>query len=78
MVNGLLYKLWQLGEDSRAGTASYDITGRVAYTGQLALFMGMMQAMSKAEDVDTVDSLFPSDPLASWYQGAPGPLFMGI
>lgn len=63
--DGILYKLWGLDEDPRAGSASYS-DGRASYSGQLAVFMGGMQAMAMDEDAGAVDTMYPADPIGIW------------
>ena len=63
--DGILYKLWGLDEDPRAGSASYS-DGRASYSGQLAVFMGGLKAMASDEDAGSVDTIYPGDPIGIW------------
>lgn len=63
--DGILYKLWGLDEDPRAGSASY-ADGRASYSGQLAVFMGGMKAIAEDEDAGSVDTIYPGDPIGIW------------
>jgi hypothetical protein len=64
--DGILYKLWGLDEDPRAGTVSYSTDGLMSYSGQLAVFMGGMKAMAMDEDAGAIDTMFPADPIGIW------------
>lgn len=63
--DGILYKLWGLDEDQRAGTVSYS-QGQASYNGQLGAFMGGLKAMAMDEDAGAIDTMFPADPIGIW------------
>lgn len=59
---GLLYWLYKLGDDSRAGSAQTDSAGRVTgYTGQLGTYKAALHDMKSAEEFGFTESVFPSD-----------------
>lgn len=65
-MHGLLYWLYKLTDDARAGESVCDQYGRVVnYTGQLAIFHGAMNKMKMFEDGLFTDSVFPSDPMGT-------------
>ena len=75
---GLLYKLYLFGEDSRAGSVTYDSFGHASYTGQMGVFMAAMREKAMQEDANSVQGLFPDESIGGWFNGAPGPLLLGI
>lgn len=59
-MQGLLYWLYQLGDDARAGSAQTDATGRiVGYTGQLGTYKGALNRMKAGEEYGFTENLFP-------------------
>lgn len=63
-LEGLLYWVYKLADDSRAGSASTDASGRIiGYTGQMGIFHGALNTMAMAEDSLFTESVFPSDPM---------------
>lgn len=61
-LEGLLYWVYKLGDDSRAGMAQTDASGRVVgYTGQLGTFKAALNRMKNWEDFGHTDSVFPED-----------------
>lgn len=65
-LEGVRWKLYELGNDARAGIMRIDEEGRQSYTGQLGVFMNALFAMQQAEDLSNgEDPAFPSDPLGA-------------
>jgi len=65
-VEGLKWKIYQLGDDPRAGTMQYSKNGSMqrGYTGQLGLFMDTLLEMARTEDLQAGDEFsFPENPL---------------
>ena len=63
-LEGLLYWVYKLADDARAGSAQTDAFGRViGYGGQLGSYKAALNRMKMAEDFGFTDSLFPSDPM---------------
>jgi hypothetical protein len=63
---GLLWKVYQLIDDPRAGSMQLVTNGarQLQYTGQLAVFMTMLQEMARTEDLNAGDEFrFPEQPL---------------
>lgn len=63
---GLLWRVYQLTDDPRAGTAQLSHNGSQIqqYTGQMGLFMGLLKEMARTEDLGAGDEFrFPGDPL---------------
>lgn len=59
---GLLYWIYKLGDDSRAGSAQTDAAGRVTgYTGQLGTYKAALNKMKTSEEYGFTENLFPSD-----------------
>lgn len=65
-VEGLKWKLYQLSDDPRAGTAQYTKNGQSlrGYSGQLGVFFDAVLQMARTEDLKNGDEFeFPEDPL---------------
>lgn len=63
-LEGLLYWVYKLGDDARAGGAQTDAMGRVTgYTGQLGTYKGALGRMKAAEDFGFTESIFPGEPM---------------
>jgi len=63
-LEGLLYWVYKLADDSRAGNAQTDAFGRIiGYTGQLGTYKAALTRMKMAEDFGFTDSVFPSEPM---------------
>jgi len=63
-LEGLLYWVYKLGDDTRAGSATTDAYNRVTgYTGQLGTYKGALGRMKASEDFGFTDSVFPSEPM---------------
>jgi len=63
-LEGLLYWVYKLGDDQRAGSATTDAFGRViGYGGQLGIYKAALNRMKMSEDWGFTDSLFPSEPM---------------
>jgi hypothetical protein len=61
---GILYYLYKANNDSRAGAASFQ-DGRMAYSGQLAVWMGEIEMAAQEEREGSVDTFVPEDSLGS-------------
>jgi hypothetical protein len=64
--DGILYKLWGLDEDPRAGSVSTSADGQRSFSGQYAAFIAGLQAMAGEEDAGAIDTMFPADPIGIW------------
>ena len=63
-LEGLLYWVYKLADDARAGAAQTDAFGRITgYTGQLGTYKAALNRMKSAEDFGFTDSVFPSEPM---------------
>ena len=63
-VEGMLYWMYRLGDDSRAGSAVIDPkSGRTNYSGQLAVFHSAIDKMWAAEELQGTESIVPETPL---------------
>lgn len=63
-LEGLLYWIYKIADDSRAGMAQTDAANRVTgYTGQLGTFKAALGRMKSSEDFGFTDSIFPSEPM---------------
>jgi hypothetical protein len=63
-LEGLLYWVYKLADDSRAGSATTDAYTRITgYTGQLGTFKVALGRMKSSEDFGFTDSVFPSEAL---------------
>lgn len=63
-LEGLLYWVYKLADDSRAGSAQTDSFGRITgYGGQLGIYKAALNRMKSAEDYGFTESLFPSEPM---------------
>ncbi len=63
-LEGLLYWVYKLSDDARAGQAATDAYGRVVgYTGQLGSYKAAIQRMKSAEDFGFTERVFPADPM---------------
>lgn len=63
-LEGLLYWVYKLADDSRAGAAATDAYNRVTgYSGQLGTYKAALGRMKSAEDYGFTDSVFPSEPM---------------
>lgn len=63
-LEGLKWKYYQLADDQRAGSQQTDGHGHTAYTGQLGIFMNLLDSMARAEGAGYGDSQrFPSESL---------------
>jgi hypothetical protein len=66
-IEGLRWKVYDINDDPRAGTAVYDKPARrVRYTGQAGVFFDMLAYMASIEDLSSGDeSQFPSTPMGA-------------
>ena len=62
--SGILYYLYKANNDSRAGAASFQ-GGRMVYSGQLAVWMGEIEAAAEEEREGSVDNFTPEDSLGA-------------
>jgi hypothetical protein len=63
-LEGLLYWVYKLADDGRAGSATTDAYNRVTgYTGQLGTYKSALGRMKASEDFGFTDSVFPSEPM---------------
>lgn len=64
--SGILWRVYQLLDDPRAGTMQVQKNGRQVYqyTGQLGIFVDMLREMARTEDLGSGDEfMFPEQPL---------------
>ena len=72
-IEGVKWKYYQLGDDSRAGEMTTDASGRVQYTGQLAVFMSELHSMREQEDTGKGEGQrFPEDMIGVARSSSPG------
>ena len=65
-LEGLLYWVYKLADDTRAGSASTDAYNRITgYTGQIGTYKGALGRMKAAEDFGFTDSVFPSEAMGT-------------
>ena len=65
-LEGLLYWVYKLADDTRAGSATTDAYNRITgYTGQLGTYKGALGRMKAAEDFGFTDSVFPSEAMGT-------------
>ena len=72
---GLLWKVYQLTDDPRAGAAQMSRNGNLIeqFTGQLGVFMSLLKEMARTEDLGAGDEfLFPEQPLGCGRSYWPG------
>lgn len=63
-LEGLLYWVYKLSDDQRAGNAQTDAFGRIiGYTGQLGIYKSALNRMKMAEDYGFTQSVFPHEPM---------------
>ena len=69
-VEGMLYWMYRLADDSRAGSAVIDKqSGRVTYSGQLAVFHSAIDKMWAAEELQGTESITPEVSLGASSRG---------
>jgi hypothetical protein len=74
---GLKWAYMVLRGDDRGGGIVYDKRGMKQYTGQYAVFMGMLDDAAQAEDFGNANAIrFPDNPLGATRASGPG-LFWG-
>lgn len=61
--DGILFWIYRLTDDSRAGTVTKGKFGRAVYTGQLAAWMAGIDMMKSEEQYGGTDGYFPDSPL---------------
>lgn len=65
-LEGLLYWVYKLADDSRAGSAQTDAFGRITgYGGQLGIYKAALNRMKSAEDYGFIQSIFPAEPMGT-------------
>jgi hypothetical protein len=63
---GLLYWIYKLADDSRAGAAEINSDSMVpVYTGQLGIYKGALSRMKAAENFGATDFVFPYEPMGT-------------
>lgn len=61
-IHGLLWWAYQLTDDSRAGAAQTDASGRIiGYNGQLGTYKAAVNKMKMGEDFGYTEQIFPGD-----------------
>lgn len=62
-LEGLLYWVYKLGDDSRAGSAQTDAYGRaIGYSGQMAMYKAALNRMKMTEEYGFTETVFPHEP----------------
>ena len=65
-LEGLLYWVYKLADDARAGGAITDAYNRTTgYSGQLGTYKSALGRMKASEDFGFTDSVFPSEPMGT-------------
>lgn len=78
-VEGLKWKIYQLGDDPRAGNIVIDKRGTVQYTGQLGVFVDSLNVMARTEDLSQGDQFqFPASPMGVSRAIGPGLFGFGM
>jgi hypothetical protein len=62
-VKGLMAWVYQLGDDSREGSAASDGQGKQTYAGQYGKFRAALYEMARAEDLGADEQMFPESTL---------------
>jgi hypothetical protein len=63
-LEGLLYWVYKLADDTRAGAAQTDSAGRlIGYSGQLGTYKAALNKMKMAEDYGFTEMVFPAEPM---------------
>jgi len=73
-VNGLVYYIYRLDNDPRAGDMRIDKSGDRVYTGAFGTYMNSLWAMASAEDA-YARTQFPSESFGAFDSVAPGLFF---
>lgn len=63
LAEGILWLLYRLADDARAGTAQL-VRGQVVYTGQLGVFIDAMMSAKEKEESGAGDTIYPEAPLS--------------
>lgn len=72
-VDGVLWGIYRLADDPRAGTMTINRAGDKQYSGQLGVFMGSLEEMRRREDSgQALDNRWPEEPLGWARRGNPG------
>ena len=72
-VDGVLWGIYRLADDPRAGTVTINRAGDKQYTGQLGVFMTSLEEMKRMEDSgQALDNRWPEEPLGWVRTGNPG------
>lgn len=65
-LEGLLYWVYKLSDDTRAGSVQADQSGRIiGYTGQMGAYKGNLAKMRASEEFGYTDQVFPSEPMGT-------------
>lgn len=64
-VEGLLYWVYKLADDPRAGSVATDSQGKTMYTGQYGAFHAAIHKMKEAEDFGADEQMFPEENLGA-------------
>lgn len=62
-MEGLLYWVYKLADDPRAGSVQSDGMGRQTYSGQYAAYKAALMRMKNAEDYGKTEFVFPHEPM---------------
>lgn len=63
-LEGLLYWVYKLSDDTRAGSAQTDAAGRtIGYGGQMGIYRAALNRMRMAVDSGYTEQLFPAEPM---------------
>jgi hypothetical protein len=69
-LEGLLYWVYKLADDARAGSAQTDSLGKiVGYGGQLGVYRAAINRMKMAEEYGFTESVFPSETMGAGRDG---------
>ena len=72
-VDGVLWGIYRLADDPRAGTVTINRAGDKQYSGQLGVFMTSLEEMKRMEDSgQALDNRWPEEPLGWVRTGNPG------
>jgi hypothetical protein len=72
-VEGVLWGIYKLADDPRAGTVTINRAGDKQYSGQLGVFMTALEEMKRMEDSgQALDNRWPEEPLGWVRTGNPG------
>jgi hypothetical protein len=73
LVDGVLWGIYRLADDPRAGAVTINRAGDKEYSGQLSVFRDSLESMKRMEDSgQALDNRFPEEPLGWCRTGNPG------